>query len=163
MNRAQHHHGGWIIVTSFIVAFMLTAMPLPAWAGNWRPIWVAMVLVYWCMALPDRVGIGIAWLLGLVLDVQQGTILGQHALAFSVVAYLTVISHQRTRVFPLVQQAVLVGCYLLLLQFLILWIKGMMGAPPEHWTFWMPVLTSMLLWPWLFVILRDLRRKHHVY
>jgi len=147
---------------SLILAFMLTAMPLPEWAVNWRPAWVAMVLIYWSMALPDRVGIGIGWLLGLLLDVQQGTVLGQNALGLAVIAYITLRSHQRIRVFPLVQQAILVCCYVLLFKFLVLWIKGMMGLPPQHWTFWMPALTSMLLWPWLFIVLRDVRRRFHV-
>jgi len=147
---------------SLILAFMLTAMPLPEWAVNWRPAWVAMVLIYWSMALPDRVGIGIGWLLGLLLDVQQGTVLGQNALGLAVIAYITLRSHQRIRVFPLVQQAILVCCYVLLFKLLVLWIKGMMGLPPQHWTFWMPALTSMLLWPWLFIVLRDVRRRFHV-
>ena len=161
--RQEQHHAGWIIVASFIVAFMLTAMPLPDWAISWRPAWVAMVLMYWCMALPDRVGIGIAWMLGLLLDVQQGTVLGQNALALALLAWVTLKSYQRVRVFPLAQQALVVCGYLLFLQFINLWIRGMMGVPPEHWTFWMSAFTSMLLWPWLFIILRDLRRKHHVF
>ena len=156
------HHGGWVIIASLILAYMLTAMPLPEWSVNWRPAWVAMVLIYWCMALPDRVGIGIGWLLGLLLDVQQGTVLGQNALGLAVIAYITLRSHQRTRIFPLVQQAVLVCCYVLLFQLLVLWIKSMMGLPPQHWTFWMPAFTSMFLWPWLFIVLRDLRRKFRV-
>ena len=159
----RQHNGGGAIILSFVVAFMLTAMPVPEWAANWRPDWVAMVLIYWCMALPDRVGIGIAWVLGLLLDVQQGTILGQHALGLSLIAYLTLISHQRLRVFPLMQQAMIVCVYLLLFQLLILWIRGLIGVPPEHWTFWMPAFTSMLLWPWLFIVLRDIRRKYHVF
>ena len=80
------NNGTWVIVASLIVAFMLTAMPLPSWAVSWRPAWVAMVLIYWCMALPQRMGIGISWVLGLLLDVQQGTILGQHAIGLAIVA-----------------------------------------------------------------------------
>jgi len=156
------HNSGWIIPASFAAAFMLTAMPLPEWAVNWRPAWIAMVLIYWCMALPARVGIGIAWVLGMLLDVQQGTVLGQNALGFAVIAYITLQFHQRIRVFPLTQQAIVVCSYLLLFEFLTLWIRGMMGVPPQSWTFWMPAFTSMLLWPWLFIILRDLRRKYQV-
>ncbi len=159
----DRHNGGWVIVMSFIIALMLTAMPLPGWAVNWCPAWVAMVLVYWCMALPERVGIGIAWLLGLVLDVQTGALLGQNALGLAVIAYLTTQMHRRIRVFPLAQQAVLVCIYLLVFQFFTLWIRGIMGVPPQHWSFWMPAITSMLLWPWLFIILRDIRRKYHVF
>lgn len=161
MTRTEPH-GRWIIAATFAAAFLLTAMPLPDWALTWRPAWVALVLMYWCMALPERVGVVIAWCLGLLLDVQQGTVLGQHALGLSLVAYVTLVSYQRVRVFPLTQQALVVCGYLLLFEFVTLWIRGMMGMPPNHWTFWMPAFTSMLLWPWLFIVLRDLRRKYHV-
>ena len=159
----HQHQGGSVIILSFIVAFMLTAMPLPDWAVNWRPAWVVMVLIYWCMALPERVGIAIGWALGLLLDVQQGTILGQHAMSMAIVAWITVKSHQRIRVFPLIQQALMVCAYILLVQFLDLWVRGMIGVPPRNWTFWAPAFTSMLIWPWLFIILRDVRRKFHVH
>ena len=158
----ERRSSAWIIILSFAAAFMLTAMPLPEWAANWRPSWIAMVLIYWCLALPSRVGIGIAWMLGLLLDVQQGNVLGQNALGLSIVAYITLRFHQRIRVFPLAQQAIVVCSYLLLQQFLTLWIRGMMGVPPQDWTFWTPAFTSMLLWPWLFIVLRDLRRKFQV-
>jgi len=156
----DRHQGGWIIVLSFVIAMMLMTMPLPAWAINWRPSWVAIVLIYWCMALPDRVGIGIGWGLGLLLDVQQGTVLGQNALGLAIIAYLCLKSFQRMRVFPLVQQAMLVCIYLLLYEFISLWIRSMMGVPPNDWTYWMPAFTSMLLWPWLFIVRRDIRRKY---
>jgi rod shape-determining protein MreD len=115
------------------------------------------------MALPDRVGIGVGWVLGLLLDVQQGTVLGQNALGLAVIAYITIISYQRFRVFPLAQQAVLVCIYLLLFQFFNMWIRGIMGISSEHWSIWLPAVTSMIIWPWLFIILRDIRRKYHVF
>lgn len=158
----KSHNGGWVIILSLIIALMLTAMPLPEWINNWRPAWVAMVLIYWCMALPEKVGIGISWMLGLLLDVLQGTVLGQNALALAIIAYITLKSYQRLRVFPLFQQAILVCFYIMIFQLVVLWIKGMMGIPPQTWTFWMPAITSMFLWPWLFIILRDFRRKYRV-
>ena len=148
---------------SFIIAYMLTAMPLPEWAVNWRPAWVTIVLIYWCLALPERVGIGIAWLSGLFLDVQLGTVFGQNAIALTIIAYVIIKLHKRIRVFPLAQQAMIVCSLLLITQLLALWIRGMMGFPPQHWTFWTPAFTSMIIWPWLFIILRDVRRKHHVF
>lgn len=162
MIAEKKQNGGWVIVLSLIVAMMLTAMPLPEWGSNWRPAWVAMVLIYWCMALPERVGIGISWILGLFLDVQQGTVLGQNALALAIIAYITIKSHQRLRVYPLVQQAVLVCIYVMIFQLIVMWIKGFMGVSTQTWTFWMPAITSMFLWPWLFIILRDVRRKFRV-
>lgn len=154
--------GGKIIVISFIVALMLTAMPLPDWATNWRPAWVAMVLVYWCMALPHRVGIGVGWSMGILLDVLQGTLFGQNAIGLALLAYFTLKSHQRIRMFPLMQQAFLMCLFVLVYLLINLWVRGIMGVPPQSWTFWMPAITSMLLWPWLFIILRDMRRRYHV-
>jgi rod shape-determining protein MreD len=161
---AQDHalNGGWVIVLSFVVAFMLTAMPLPDGVHGWRPAWVAMMLVYWCMALPDRIGIGIGWMLGIMLDVQQGTVFGQNALTLAVIAYITIRYHQRLRVYPLTQQAVIVGSLVLIHLIIALWIKSLLGIPPLSWTFWMPALTSTLLWPWFFIILRDIRRKYRI-
>ena len=156
------HNAGWVIILSFIVALLLTAMPLPEWLVNWWPAWLVMVLVYWCMALPQRVGIGIAWALGFLLDVQTGALLGQNALGLSVIAYFTSQTHRQIRVFPLIQQSLLICFYLILFQFYTLWIRGMTGVPPQHWSFWAPAVTSMLLWPWLFIIMRGIRHKYRV-
>jgi rod shape-determining protein MreD len=150
--------GGVVIFMSFVIAYMLTAMPLPEWAINWRPAWVAIVLIYWCLALPERVGVGIAWIAGMFLDVQQGTVFGQNAIVLIIIAFVIIKLHKRIRIYPLAQQAMIICGLLLMAQLLILWMRAMMGFPPQHWTFWMPAITSMILWPWLFIILRDIRR-----
>ena len=160
MNKSKQGNG--IIAMSFIVAIMLTALPLPDWAVNWRPAWVAIVLIYWCLAVPDRIGIFIAWFLGLLLDVQQGSILGQNALGMILIALLTINSHQKMRAYPLLQQAVLVCFYLLFYKLIMFLISFYIGVDTSDWTYWMPAITSMLLWPWLFIILRDVRRKHRI-
>jgi rod shape-determining protein MreD len=157
-----YHQNGWAIVTSFVVALMLTMLPLPDWAEPARPEWVAMVLIYWCMALPARVGIGVGWLMGLLVDVTRGALLGQHALALALVAYITLSLHQRLRVYPLWQQSLVVLMLVALEQLLVLWIKGVIGQSPGSWAYWLPSLTSMLLWPWMFLILRDVRRHFRV-
>ncbi len=157
------HNGGWVILASFIIALLLTTIPLPGWLNDWRPAWVAMMLIYWCIVLPERVGIGIAWLLGLMLDVHTGALLGQNALGLSVIAYLTLRLHKQIRLFPPLQQSVLICFYLLLFQFLTLWIRGIIGVPPQHWSFWAPVVSSMLLWPVFFIIMRATRRKYNVF
>ena len=152
----------WVIATSFLLAFMLTAMPLPDWAAPWWPAWVAMVLIYWCMALPERVGIGVGWLAGLLLDAQTGALLGQNALAFTALAYVILLGHRRLRVSPPPQQALFVCLYVLLLQCFTLWIRGLLGMPLPGWSFLLPALTSMILWPRLFRLLRGARRRFRV-
>ncbi len=156
------HHGGGIIVLSFIVALMLSIMPLPEWARLLRPEWVTLVLIYWCLALPERVGVGVGWVVGLLMDVMQGTLLGQYALALALVAFLALKLHQRVRVFPLWQQAVTILLLVVLEQLLVLWIKGITGHSPDLWLYLLPSLTSTLIWPWLFIILRNLRRHFRV-
>ena len=159
---AHNHHGGWVIVASFAIALMLVALPLPGWAQTLRPEWVVLVLIYWCLAIPQRFGIGLSWLAGLFVDVMTGTLLGQHALAYAVVAYVVLKLHQRIRVFPVWQQALLVFVLVLLAQLLTLWIKGAIDRVPDSWTYWLPSVTSTLLWPWVFMLMRDIRRRFRV-
>lgn len=156
--KPRHLRGATIIALSFLVAFALTALPLPAWAQAWRPAWVAMVLVYWCMALPERIGVLTAWLAGVLLDVLVGTTLGQHALGLAVIAGITVFYHKRLRVFSLLQQAVVCGA-MLVLHVTLLRIVDRFAGVPLNTSSYLTVITTTALWPWVFVLLRDVRRK----
>lgn len=156
--------GNWtrVVMFTLVIALFLTILPMPEWAERFRPPWVAMALIYWALALPNRVGVFWAWGVGLVLDVTSGTVLGQHALSLSVAVYLAVELHARIRVFPLLQQAVSVWVLLLAERLLALWVIGATGqVTPTLW-YWMPTFTGMLLWPWIFILLRDLRRRFAV-
>ena len=144
---------------TLFVAFMLTIMPLPDWMVEFRPDWVTLVLIYWAMALPTRVGVTIAWVSGLMLDVSHGAILGQHALGLMLVVYIVHLQHQRLRVVSLVQQAIVIFFLLLLKQLIVLWVSGIVGHAPDTWLYFMPTITGALMWPWIYIILRDLRRK----
>jgi len=147
---------------TIIGAFMLAIMPLPEWAVEFRPDWVTLVLIYWAMAVPSRIGVTIAWFAGLFLDVSYGTLMGQHAIGMVLVIYVIHIQHQRLRVASLMQQAIVIFILLLIKQLLTLWVDGMLGRAPDSWFYFMPTLTSTLLWPWTYLIMRDLRRKFGV-
>lgn len=155
-------HGNWVIVLSLLVALILTLLPLPPWAAPYRPDWVALVLIYWCLALPERVSVGIGWSMGLLLDGLSGTLLGQHALGLTVMAFITAKLHQRIRLFPIWQQALTVMLLLAMNQMLVLWVNGILGRPPHSWLYWAPSLSGLLLWPWIYALLRDLRRRFRV-
>lgn len=147
---------------TIIGAFMLAIMPLPDWAVEFRPDWVTLVLIYWAMALPTRIGVTIAWFAGLLLDVSYGTLMGQHAVGIVLVIFVIHKQHQRLRVASLLQQAIVIFFLLLLKQLLTLWVDGMLGRAPDNWLYFMPTITSTLLWPWTYLILRDLRRKFSI-
>ena len=151
-----------VIAASFVAALIFTALPMPDWAALWRPAWVALVLIYWCMALPSRAGVLVGWVVGLLLDVMTGTLVGQHALALAVTAYVAHQLHRRVRVLPIWQQGVTVFGLVFVFQALVLWINGIKGMPVSLQAYLTAPLTSMLLWPWVFVVLRDMRRRFQV-
>lgn len=160
--RSGRQQGTPIIILSLIVALMLTMIPLPAWSQELRPHWVLMVLVYWSMALPARVGVGIAWIFGLLLDVTYDALLGQHALALALVAFLTLHLHQRLRVFPVWQQAIVILVFCVIYDMINLWIKGISGHAPNVLMYVLPSFTTALVWPAVFLVLRHARRFYNV-
>jgi len=156
------HQNGVVILILFLIALVLTVMPLPDWVRDFRPQWVTLMLIYWCMALPQRVGVGTAWTLGVFEDVLTGTLMGQHALGLSVTAFLALRLHQRIRIFPLWQQSLSVFVLLLVEHLLSLWVIGATGQPTPSLWYWMPTLVGMFLWPWFYIVLRDVRRRFKV-
>jgi len=142
---------------------MLMLMPLPEWARPFRPEWLVLTLIYWCLTQPRSIGVGIAWILGLCVDVVQGALLGQYALGFAITAYIAIRFHQRVRNYPLHQQAMFVGMILLPYMSISLWILGILGEDPKSWLYWAPVITSVLVWPWVFLVLRAVSNKSSIY
>ncbi len=162
MKQTVRPRGGIIIIITFVVALALTILPLPEWLVAFRPEWVALTLIYWSMALPQRVGVISGFGLGLLLDTLKGAVLGQHALALAIIAYLAHKVHQQVRVYPMWQQALSIMGLLLLYQLLVMWVNGIIGVKSLSWLYWLPSLSSTLLWPWLYLILRDIRRQFGV-
>ena len=156
------HQGRWVITATFVIALLLATLPMPDPVAAWRPAWVALVLVYWCMAAPDRVGVVIGWTAGLFLDVMTGALLGQHALGLSVVAYVAHRTHRQVRVLPLWRQGITVFGLVFLYQALVLWSNGIRGIPVMASAYWTSPLVSVLLWPWMFVVLRAVRRRYAI-
>ena len=157
-------HAIWVILLSFFVAYLLAIVPFPEWAMDYRPEWVPMVLMYWVMALPYRVGIGSAWVAGVVLDVLEGSVLGLNALGLVVIAYITLSLHQRLRMFTSLQQAglvfAIVGINLMLHRWLLM-LTGQNVA--SDLLFLMAALTSAIIWPSVFQLLRKMRRSFDVH
>jgi len=146
-------------VITMILAMMLAIAPVPDWASPFRPDWVALALIYWTMMVPKKYSVGIAWIVGLVLDVAQGTLLGQHALVLSLVVYVTAKFHLQLRQFPLLQLSATVFAMLGLYQFILFWINGVAGVNAPSVTYWGPIISGALVWPLLNVVLASVRRQ----
>lgn len=137
---------GWAVAVSFFAAFALTIVPLPQAVEPYRPDWVAMTVLFWVISLPGWVGIGGAWLAGILLDTLQGSLLGQHAVAITVPAYIAFRLHRRIRVFPIWQETFAVVVLLIIYHLILLWVDGTTGRPVGlHYL--LPVATSALVWP----------------
>ena len=145
------------IVITLVVALMLSMAPMPEWAMNFRPDWVALTLIYWSMTQPRSYSIGTAWAIGLVLDVANGTLLGQHALALCLVIYVTVKFHLQLRQFPPLQLTATVFAMLSLYQFILFWVNGVAGVNAPAVTYWGPVISGMVVWPLLSAFLSSLQ------
>lgn len=148
-----------LIMLSLLVAMMLTILPLPIWAGWVRPLWVPAVVFYWALAVPERFSIGAAWCVGILLDVLLGTLLGENALGLTLTVFVISKLFPRIRLFPMWQQVGVVILLSLCHLMLLFWMQGLIGQPVLAWQFWVPALSTGLLWPWLFIVLRDYRRR----
>lgn len=133
------------IALTLVLALLFNLLPWRNIAGV--PDLTATVLAFWCIHQPRRIGIGIAWTLGLVLDVGNGALLGQHALAYSVLAFLAISVHRRILWFPLWQQALHLLLLLLSTQLLTLAIRVAAGAGFPGWSYFAGSLICAALWP----------------
>lgn len=150
----------YIIGLSIVLALVLQIMPMPFDA--FRPDWLLLVLAYWTLALPNRVSVGSAFINGLILDVLLGTTLGVHALACSVVIYVLAANYQRLRNYSIWQQSIIFGIVAALYHLLIFWLLHLLTDIYFIFDYLWPVVTSMALWPWLFFLLRKMRRQFRV-
>ena len=151
--------GGSLFWGSFALALLLGLMPLPIWLAPYKPYWLALVLCFWLLEAPDRVGLGTAFLFGLAGDLLFGTLLGEQALRLTILAFIVLRFRPRLRFFTIAQQALAVLALLLNDRFVVLMVRGFSGEGLPPWTFWLSPLTGMLLWPWVFLLLDDLRLK----
>ena len=145
------------IALSLFVALLLNWLP---WRGVWlalRPDFVALVLLYWCTHKPFRVGIVVAWMLGILADVADASLFGQHALAYSVMAFGGILLHRRMQMFDLRQQTLQVFPVLLLAYVVYAAVHWQLHGYVA-WTYFLGSISSALLWLPLTVLLQALRR-----
>ncbi|AKH68849.1 rod shape-determining protein MreD [Spongiibacter sp. IMCC21906] len=141
-----HGQGSWFIALTLLLALLLSIVPIDgvlAWA---RPHYLMVVLAYWVLVLPERIGVIVAFLCGFLLDILLGDVLGENAFSLAVIAYILQVSYQRLRMFSIVKQAGLIamlsGFHVLVGQ----WAQGLNGGTQFHWLAFLPVFSTAFLW-----------------
>ena len=163
MVEAARSRNGWFVWFSLVFALLLSVAPLPTFMQVGRPLWLGLMLAYWSLAAPQRVGLTRVWLLGLAADVLYGTPLGQNALVLVLMLFMLKALHQRLRVFPVWQQCLVLLVVFGLAQLMQLWLNTLAGSRPPTLLFLFPALVSALLWPWVHTVMRLFSRRLHVY
>ena len=155
MSRGAEHLS--LMLLTLVAAVLLTLVPLSPLLERVEPYWVALVLIYWGIETQKSVSIGLAFVLGLILDVLGGSLLGVHALSLVVIAFLVRRFRFRLRFFPPWQQALAVLALLVNDRIILIWVISLLGEPMPTWQYWLPPVAGMLVWPWMFLLLDRLR------
>ena len=135
------------LLLSALLALILTVLPLPWWLDVARPACLVLTVLYWSVNAPRAGGLAIGFFAGLMLDVFQGPVLGEHALALSLITYIAVREHQRIRSKPAIQQALIVFPALMLYEVLLFMIDGWTGHPVTSPLRWVHTVSGALIWP----------------
>lgn len=146
-----------LAVATTLAALVLQVVPLPYWLSILRPAVLVLVVLYWSVQAPRTGGITLGFVSGLALDVFRGSVLGQHALAVSLVVYLAIRFHLQIRNTPLFQQALFALAALFLYELVVWSIDGWSGHPVAASTRWLHPITGALVWPLIVIVLDRLR------
>lgn len=153
-------HSHWVLPASVLCALLLGLLPLPPMLQPLRPYWLALVVAYWVIEDPNRVGLGFAFLIGLFADLTFGNLLGEQALRLVVMAFILQRFRARLRFFPLSQQALAIGGLLLNDRIVTAAVYIALGKQTLPAMFWLAPLAGMVLWAPVFLLLDALRLGH---
>lgn len=159
-------NGGWVILLTLLFALVLSVFRLPEFWPEWfawfRPNWVLLVLFFWVMELPHRLGLISAWLIGLVMDGLLGQPLGLNGFILASFTYITWRFFERLRMFSVVQQGGVLVLLVLGAELLRGLILGVTADIPFSFVSLSQAFTSMLLWPFIYLLLMRIRTAARV-
>ncbi|MCW8806569.1 MAG: rod shape-determining protein MreD [Rhodanobacter sp.] len=156
---SRHSLSRWWFIGTLAFALMLMLLPLPDVLEPFKPYWPALVLLYWSLESDDRVTLGLAFAVGLTADLLNGLVLGEQALRLCALVFIALRFRARLRFFPIWQQTLAVLALLLNDRILLLFVRILAGSslPPVNW--WISPFVGAALWPFLFLLLDDLRAR----
>lgn len=147
-----------LFIWGSLLGAMLLAM-LPIGRIPWMPDLLALVIVFWSVHQPSRVGIGAAFVFGLCMDVHQSAMLGQHALSYTTLGFFAIMMHRRLLWLPMLSQALQLLPVFGLAHLLELGIRMIGGGVFPGWNLMIAPLLESLLWPLCTVLLLAPQRR----
>lgn len=147
------------ILLFFIVALVMELAPWPLGFQAFKPSWLILVLLYWVLAIPNKVNIGFAFLLGVIWGVVLGSPLGIHALVLSIAFYFIAKNHLVLRNLSLWFQSLLVIIFVFAIRLAIFLVEFFLHSAAFNWQEIFGAVASGILWPWVFLLMRKIRRK----
>jgi len=144
---------------SALVALALAVIPLPAVLEAFRPDFLVLVVFYWAIESPRAGGLTLAFVAGLALDVIRGVVLGQHALALTLMAAWAMHLRLRIRVFSTLSQCLTIFALLTGYQFVLFWVDGATGNPVTTFGRWLAPIVGALLWPVFAAVLSRMHER----
>lgn len=150
--------GGWVVILTLLIAITLSAMQLPFATPRWfvllRPEWVLLAVFYWAVERPDRVPMVFVWLMGLVLDVLQGSPLGVNGLCLAAIVFIAWSFYERLRMYSRLQQAIMVFFLALGLECVKNIAAVLVQDASISVTLVVPAVVTMLVWPLVAELIR---------
>ena len=146
-----------VIASTLLIGLMLNILPLPLQINKMAPHWLLMILIFWVIWAPLVINIFTAFTVGILLDLLNGSILGEHAFAFVVIIYL-IVKLRRTLInHPLLQQSFFIFLFVLVYQAIIVAIQAVIGQADISSSFWLASLTSAIFWSLVCILLRTVQ------
>jgi len=152
----------WTVAASLLVALVLHAIPLPFDWRWYRPELTLLVLFYWVLALPHRIGVFSAAITGFAVDLLEGDLVGGLAVGAVVATLIILFTYQRIRQFNLIQQGAIMGMLVALALLVESWLHQFLGLPAPGYKFWLAAAVAIPMWPVVRKVLRGLRRYFEV-
>ncbi len=149
----------WLRWVSISLAFFMMIIPMPEWLAALRPFMLAMVMFFWILETPQKMYFGRVFLIGLVLDLAGISTLGEHALRLLIMAGIIHQIRSQFRFYPIWQQALFVMALLYVDQIILAVLKLLQGLPQQSFEAWVSPALAFLIWPWLYMVLDNMRMK----
>ena len=145
-----------IVFIATLICLLLILVPMPEALKTYKPDWSLLLLIFLAIHIPKEFNLGTAFLIGLLVDVAKGSLLGQHALASLLIVFLVTKFHLQLRIFPLLQLTAIVCLLIIMYQFILFWINGVLGISSPFQNYLGPVISGTIIWPIIAKLLSQL-------